>query len=367
MGIKGRRVICAVCAAAFAAAAALMLFAPFPQELPHSDEAYACAWEDGTATRETYESAYAALYGASEEGAVLERGGVYGVIACGDAYAAAYGALADGSLAELLSIGTEGIPRIGYAALWRGYSHTAWYAGEWFAWTQGGVTRVSDAGEAERAVLLSGTIAPSVLRDAGITELELRPEAEFSARTLAGTAVKRVTAQPPYASAGGVVYLDTAGGRRLAGAVPAAESLVVAPDAVFADEGALAACIRLREVKLPFVGSAASGSGGTFRGEFAHLFVSDGAYRVPETLVRIAVTGGTLVSHAFYACTGLEEIVACGVDADRISPTAFAGCPSLKRIHSPRLDIVTDGAFSCSAAPCGCYLFEKISPAGSAS
>ena len=73
----------------------------------------------------------------------------------------------------------------------------------------------------------------------------------------------------------------------------------------------------------------------------------------------MTVTGGVLTAFAFYACGGLEEIVACGVAEEDVSSQAFLGADGLRVLHSPRRDVRLAGAFSQTALPCGCTLFVR--------
>lgn len=343
----------------FALAWAAALLFPLPAAAPVAQERYSCAWE-GESTQESYASAYAALAGAGEEGVLLVRGSERGVIAPTQAYEELYSTLTQGSFAPLLAATAQGLTRIERAAVWRTFSPRLWYADEWFAWTGEGVARTQPGArfDGSTLVLFSDPPPDVQLAQLGTRTLIFRDAGTVTARDLVGTRIERIFIPAPYAFSKGVVTLDTAGGRRIVCGVPAARTLVL-PDADFADEGALLACEELEALTLPFAGSAKSGEGTQFRGEFAHLFCDDGRYRVPPSLKKVTVTGGVLTAFAFYACGGLEEIVACGVAEEDVSSQAFLGADGLRVLHSPRRDVRLAGAFSQTALPCGCTLFVR--------
>lgn len=354
-----RRALCISCAALlfFGWAAALLL--PPRGAVGAAAERYVCEW-GGTRTEESYASAYASLAGARAEGVLLERGTEQGVIAPSAAYRTLYAALEGDDFAGLLAASAQGLTRIERAAVWRTYSARLWYAGEWFSWTGAGVerTELSAHADGRTVVLFSEPPAPDVLAELGTVSLDCRGGHAPRAEDLIGTRIGELRVSAPYACTEGVLTLETAGGRRIVCGVPAATALVL-PDADFADEGALLPCRVLTEVTVPFVGSAKSGRGGSFRGEFAHLFSTGSRYDVPATLKKVTVTGGTLVSYAFYACPSVEEIVACGVAAENVSESAFLGCGGLRVLHAPRRDLLLTGRFSAQTLPCGCTLFVR--------
>ena len=132
------------------------------------------------------------------------------------------------------------------------------------------------------------------------------------------------------------------------------------PDADFADVGALLACTDLEEVTVPFVGSSKTGAGSSFEGEFAYLFLNGARFEVPSSLKKITVTGGELIAFAFYGCSDVRYISACGLAAEDVSPQAFLGCSSLEQLHSPREDVLLSGEFTQERLPCGCMLFVRV-------
>lgn len=337
---------------------AAAIAAPFPKAVGAA-QTYECVWGSGT-TSESYASAYASLAGAGGQGVVLERGGAYGVIAPSAAYRKVYAVLEGDDFAQLMSVSAHGLTRIERAAVWKTYSARLWYADEFFTWTGNGVGRTELSRRFDGSVLtaFSGLPSPETLAWLQTVRLELRGGAFVSAEDLVGTAVESIGVRAPYAFSDGVVTLDTAGGRRIVCGVPAAGTLVL-PDADYADEGALLPCDRLTELTVPFAGSAKKDTGSDFHGELAYLFSTGTQYRVPESLKKVTVTGGTLRAFAFYACPELEEITACGVAEEDISAQAFLGCGSLRALHSPRRDVRLTGTFSARELPCGCTLFER--------
>lgn len=323
-----------------------------------SDETYFCLWEDGTESEERYFTAFRDLLGIEGESVVLERDGMRGEIACGEACRELLGLIEHGNFGELAAAGTDGASRIEQAALYRRYRKTLFYAGEWMEWT-GRSLAVTRERAAEEVVLLEGEIAPERLIAAHAETVYLRAEGELGGATFVGTYVKKVVAQAPYRAEGECVCLDVPGGARLIAGLPYAERVDVPQDVTFADEGALLACSRITELSLPFVGNAKSDAATEYRGELAHLFSTGESYQTPKTLRKLRVTGGHLTSHAFYACPSLEEIDACGMRSGEIEYDAFADCTQLRYLHCPRADVFLRGTFTRSVAPCGCTVFER--------
>lgn len=338
-----------------------LLFFPMPRTVASgADERYLCVWEDGSRTEERYFTAYRDFAGTTEEGTILiGRNGMHGEIAAGDAFLRAVRVFDGGNLGELFAADISGVTRLERVALYRRYRGRLWYADEFFAWS-GADMVPAELAKAEEIVLLSGSLSAKKIAEAGVAALDLRAEAEFSADTLRGTHVGSVTAEAPYSSSGNAVCLSTPGGVRLLAGVPRAERVEVPREVYFADEGALLPCERIEEVSLPFAGSSVSDKGSAYKGEFAHLFSDGSAYLVPKTLKRVRISGGYLVSHAFYACGGIEEIDACGVSPDAIERDAFSDCLSLRLLHTPRADVRLAGNFRSHTAPCGCTVYERV-------
>lgn len=348
-----------VLVAALWLAGTLLLFLPLPQSTA-AEQTYLCFWESGV-TEESYASAFADFAGADEARIFLQRDGRTGAIAPSQAYSAAYRTLDAGSYSEVLSLSQEGCTRLERAALVRIFSRRLWYANGLLSWN--GETLVSiDAPRSDHdgtLTLFAGFPTAETIAVLGVMTLDCREGVEVSAARLAGTQVVRILASPPYASDGSVVTLETAGGRRIVCAAPTATTLIL-PDADYADEGALAACTSLCELTLPFVGSAKISAGSDYEWLFAHLFVSDSLYRVPETLAKVTVTGGVIAANAFYACPMIEDVNACTVFAQNIDRDAFVGMVGLQSLHTPRADVRLTGSFTASPLACGCTQYTRI-------
>ena len=350
MGVKrgARRALGVLAAGYFALAAVLLAAFPLPRRL-QTHGYYACVWEDGSRTQETYAAAYAAMVGAEEEGVALARGERRGLLSATPRYAAVYDVLAHGTVAQLLSLDAEGVSALERAALWRTFGETRWYAGEWFAWDGARVFRAEDM-RAETVVLSEGGTS---LAATGAVRLELRPQAQLSADMLCGSRIAEVAAQAPYACEGNAIYLDTPGGRRLVAGLPAATSLAVS-HARFLDEGALLPCTALQSLVLPFAGTGAAGED-----MLASLFSDGTDYRVPSSLQCVRICGGRVASDAFYGCGSLREISTCGVAAEKIDPAAFLHCTQLRVLHTARQDVLLPEGFTETRAPCGCHIFTR--------
>lgn len=338
----------------FIAACIFCFYLPLPSKLA-GGETYRCVWADGSVTEESYTSAYLSLAGMDGESVILSRDGLTGKI--GSRAEETYRILSNGNLAELLECTAEGT-RIDGAALFREFSKRVWYNGSYFIWTGNKVERVSRA-ERDEIVFLEGNVTSRVLRETNASTVYLRAGAQVSASAFAGSNVREVYAEAPYEQNGGAIYLNTPGGKRLLSAIGNVKELALDEDSAFADEGALLACNSLTALSLPFLGSAKSPFGTEYRGEFAHLFSDGKEYRVPETLTYVEVTGGRIVSFAFYGCPNVKEINACSVSADEISRTAFSGLDSLEILHTPRKDVVLTGNFTSYVADCGCTIYKR--------
>lgn len=358
MSARTKRIITAVAAVLFCVIWAALLLIPVGTAAGAGAEFYDCAWADGTVTREDYGQAYAALAdGSSAEEIRLFRGGVSGTVATSDSFRAAYHALDTGGLNAVLSVATSDMVRLERAALWRAFRHRLWYSGELFRYTGEGVERVKTA-RGEELVLLSGGVTSDMLSSCGVKRLTVRAEAELTYRALVGTEIEEAEARPPYEVSDGALYADTVGGKRLIAGIPKAKSVIVRGND-FADRGALLPCVGLEELTLSFVGSAANAAGSGYSGMLAWLFSDGSEYYVPETLKRVKVTGGEIPEEAFYRCGGIEEIDLCGLDADKISSSAFSVCAGLQRLHAPISADLGEG-FSLRILACGCRYYEKI-------
>lgn len=337
------------------AACLFCLFLPLPRKISNS-ETYRCVWADGSITEESYSSAYQSLVGIDGEEVVLSRNGLTGRVK--SEAGRVYETLQEGSLAELLRCSPEGT-RIDSAALYRTFINRAWYDGSYYVWTGAKIKRVTRAARPE-LVVLSGRLSASVLRESGAKSVYLRAGAEVQAGTFVGSGVENLYAQLPYEVSDGALYLNTVGGKRLVAALGGVRELAVLGDIKFIAEGALLACDDLVALTLPFLGSAESRNSAAYKGELAHLFSDGREYRVPETLVRVKITGGSIVPFAFYACSGVKEIDACGVPENDISQTAFTGIESLEVLHTPKKNVVLTGDFTSYTADCGCTVYHRI-------
>lgn len=337
--------------------AVLSLFLPLSKSAGAGREEYSCVWENGTTTVETYASVYPDVVECSEVSVTLSREGLVGEIALTAQLTKMLRTIRTGGLAELLSLTDAPLTRLEKLVLWRTARGTVWYGGGYFTWGEKGLQRVNSA-EGETLVLLSGSITAARLKSTGAKILELRAEAELSAKTLVGTAVQKVTACAPYSYENGAIYLDTGTATRLIAAVPACVSLIT-KNYDYADEGALLPCRGLEELTLPFAGNAPS-AGSEFRGELAYLFSDGTEFIVPSCLRRVNISGGVLVSHAFYRCTEIEEINLCGMSGEHIHRDAFLDCTGLQVLHTPNANVTLRGNFVSHAAPCGCTVFERI-------
>lgn len=323
------------------------------------NDGYDCVWENGVKTLESYYAAYSALAGFDHSGNILlMKDGVYGCISSEQA-ARAYRILRYGTLAELLAFDGTRLNALERAALVRTFSGVLYYSeGDYFLFTGTHVQRTRQA-QTDTLVLLSGTVSSSVIKNSFAKELGVSSDTIITARALVGTQVERIFACDPYYESGGALYLNTQGGVRLITALPLLKTLTVEGND-FSDEGALLPCEYLEEIALPFAGSARSGIGTEYRGEFAHLFSARSGYNVPPSLKKITVTGGKLISHAFYACFSVEEINACSVRAENIDKYAFIDCTALRVLHVPKENVVLPFKnYERKVAPCGCTVFER--------
>lgn len=352
---KAKKFIKKAAVAVFIAACLISFYAPYP--VKGSDrEFYECVWADGSVTEESYASAYLSLTGTDGESVLLQRGGLTGRIESGAQ--SVYRILEHGNLPELLECTAEGT-RIDSAALYREFSDRVWYDGSYFVWTGNGIERVSNAARGE-IVFLGGSVTSRILRETNASTVYLRAGAKLGASAFVGSNVKAVYADAPYGESAGAVYLNAVSGKRLLAAIGSVRELALDEDLAFADEGALLACDTIVSLTLPFLGNAKSPFGSEYTGVFAWLFSDGRAYRVPETLSCVTVTGGRIESFAFYSCPNLKEINACQVQPGEISRTAFSGLESLEILHTPRKDVVLTGNFTSYTADCGCTIYTRV-------
>lgn len=353
---KLRAALHAVCAALLSLAATFSLFLPLPRTVSGGAERYACAWENGTRTEEPLSALLPYLAGVSEEGdALVLRGGISAAVPS-EALKRAHAALVSGDAAALYALDAKEMAPLFRVAFTMEARGTVLYDGTFYGWA-GTRFRPVMSGACERFVWVSGNLSAGTFASLGAKEAHICTAARLNAASFLGSAVERVTAEAPYAAEGDVVCLDTAGGRRIVAALPVSDLFVC--DADFADAGALCACRSLVRADVPFVGSARSGKGTMFDDLFAHWFLQNGDYDVPQTLRAVRVRGGVLAAHAFYRCRMIEEIDACGVAPEQIEAEAFVDCTSLRILHTPRADVTLRGTFTARALPCGCTLYER--------
>lgn len=350
-----RRVFYALFGAFALLGCTLSLFLPLPKTTGEANGSYVCVWENGMITDESYATAFSAIVCAREDGVVLERNGVRGLISADGDFLRVYTTLSEGSLAELLALNTDGIADIGRAALYRTFRSFLWYSDGVFVYDGTSVLR-SDRTNAQTVVLLSDRFSKGFLAQSGAETLIVREGAEITVSDLISSCVRQIITQPPYLFENDGLYLSTAGGNRFVAALSGAASFTVADNVTFCDEGALSACTRLEELTIPFVGSAKNVYGAAYNGYFWYLFGENdtGGFLIPPSLKRIFVTGGVIKSHAFYGCSHVEEINTCGVSAENIEEDAFADCTGLRFLHTAA--VLSD--MPAELAPCGCYLYR---------
>ncbi|MBR7186527.1 MAG: hypothetical protein IKD43_03450 [Clostridia bacterium] len=335
-----------------------MLIFPLPHALSSEREVYRCIWDDGYA-EESYASAYAALIGIGADGNLeLKRGAHVGVIETGSRFRHAYAVFSQGNLFELVTLDMGGLSKLERTALYRRYGETIFYTSGAFAFDGERVKHVVPY-FARELVLLEGGLPSGYLTSVGASKLRLTANAQVSARDLMESEVEEIATEAPYCAEGGALYLDGVGGRRLVAALPHLTELTLS-ESSFADMGALLPCKSLVSLTLPYAGSAINASGSAYIGEFAYLWEDAGEYRVPKTLRHVRITGGKLAPYSFYACDTIEEIDVCGLRAEDISAQAFLGASALKKLHVPGADVMLNGEFTKTFAPCGCTVFERV-------
>ena len=322
-------------------------------------EQYLCVWENGETSAETYASACRSLSRIDENGnIVLERDGREGII-FSERLAYAESVLLRGSLAELLSLEIESCNAIERAALARAFSDTVYYSeGDAFRFTQSGIVRTDNV-QTKKLALVTSSLPLSLIRRSGAEEVLLYPQTIIKPQMFINSSVTNLIAREPYYVQNGVLYLKTVSGVRCVAALPSLKEVAIEGND-FADEGALLPCKNLEELTVSFAGNDKNTQGTLYRGELAHLFSSSGGYDVPTSLKRVKVTGGKLISHAFYACSGVEEIDLCGLDWKDVDRYAAVDCKQLKTLHTPRRAIaLPEGEFERSDAPCGCVIYTR--------
>lgn len=360
--VKTRRYVAILLAALFVLGYAAVLFLPYPKAVGLQEEKYSVAWSDGSVTEDSFSDAYACLSGITDTGDILlEKEEKFGTYVSKNGMKAAVATLKNAELAPMLAMEVS-VDRLERAALFRAFGDTLWFdAGDWFCFDGERVALTSPTAQttASTVVYTGGTLLGSLLAATQAEKLIVGDLADFSYRTLLGTAV-HVEGKTRYIVENGVI-LDTALSRTLVACEPLSTEVFV-PDVVAAARGALLPAKELTFVDLPFVGSGPVAAGEKFNGQFAYLFTEGEAYHVPSSLKKVRVRGGELISFAFYGCPDVEEIDACGVDPYDIERQAFSGLTSLKYLHTPRADVDLSelGKFVSHVADCGCTVYEKI-------
>ena len=354
--VTRRNVIAAAAALLLAAACILAFFLHIPVRTS-ADRRIRCLWESG-AREEAYAEVLGAIAGVREGEIVLRRGSEEGVIEAGECFETVRTALSEGNLFDLITLDTQGLAPIERAALFMTFGRTLYYSGEAFVFDGTKVSR-SDMVCADRVVLLEGSLPAHYLGDVGATALSVRADAEISAADLVRSNVCKLDAEAPYRAEGDSLFLTSAGRTRLVASLPSAVQLTVA-DCDYADMGALSACRALTALSLPFLGNSKTRVT-AFDGTLAWLFWTDEGNTMPATLASLTVRGGFVDAYALTG-TPIEEVTLCGVPPENISRSAFLGMPALRRLHTPRTDVLLDGwaQYSSVQAPCGCTVYEKI-------
>lgn len=315
-------------------------------------ELYICRFEEEEQL--TFAQAYPLLSGVTQEGDILlRREGERGIVRTGEAFKRTNETLAFCDLGELLQIESE-LSRLESAALFRLYGDAMFFDGGPFVF-DGKRVKPSALIRAKTAVLLGGELPEDALIQTEARVLDIRARAELSASDLVGSRIKEVIAHPPYSYAEGAIYRETEGGKRLIAGMPLAKHVTV--DCDFCDRGALLPAEGVCSLTLAFVGNSAEMIS-DFHGELAYLFATYFDYRVPSSLKEVKVTGGYLVSRAFYGCD-LTSIDACGVEAEHIAPDAFSGLEHLTKLHTSAQNLLLDGQFETETAPCGCTIYRR--------
>ena len=122
-------------------------------------------------------------------------------------------------------------------------------------------------------------------------------------------------------------------------------------------KSAFSGCSSLESITIPFVGAKAGvTSSDTYQYPFGYIFgtssyiggvatnqyyygsstssTTDTTYYIPSSLKSVTVTGGNILSRAFYNCTGLTGVT-IGNSVTSIGDFAFSGCTGLTNITIP--------------------------------
>lgn len=334
-----------------------MLF-PAVKRVKGNGELYACRWEDGTQSQESFASAYAAFEECDGTRIFLNREGRTGEINLSPRFTAYFQTLLCGALPEVLALDASAVNTLERVALWRRFCGRAWWwDNAFYVWTEEGAAQTSDA-RCDELIVESASLTATALKRTGAKSVEVRAEADFSAGMLVGTSVASLSGVEPYFTENGALYLQTAGGVRLVACPP--QALVFEGTGYdFADEGALLPCENLQSLRVPFAGNSRYTLIENYRPELAVLFVRNGEYFVPSSLKRVEIAGGAIAAATFYGCERLEEITLCGVKAAQISRNSFENLKNLRVLHAPIANAKLNGNFSRRTLGCGCTLYEK--------
>lgn len=330
-------------AAALFAVFAFSLFLPLPARA-EVGEGVVCHWADGTVTEERFADFYSALVAPQEEGILLVRDGLSGRVDWSEAGARAYAALEKGTVAELLDLRTDDLPRAERAALTRGFSDRSYFFFDtFFFWD--GRQLVPKIRTCREAVLFEPVRAQDLIA-LGATCVWVR--GEFSADCLIGSSVAVLKGEAPYYAEGNGLYLR-AGGVRFVAAPPVCRELTVG-EVDFLDAGALAACGELESLELPFAGSARTYFEG-YEGRIAALFSEN----VPKSLSRVKVRSGLVALNAFHGLEEVREIDLCGIPETDIEAT-FSGL-GFETLHTRKSLNLED--CTKKRASCGCFIYTR--------
>lgn len=357
MTAKKRKYVSIFLALLFGIGFTAVLFFPYPKRVSSEEACYTVQWADGSTTEETFTEAFSHFYGLSEKGDILLRKEeLFGTYVSGNEMKEAISMLDGSAFVDTLTMELSCNP-LESAALYRTYADRLYFAaGEWYRFDGKSVV-AAEAGLADTVCYMVGELPASSLLATGATKLIVGDDARLSYKTLCGTYV-HVEGKTRYIVENGAI-LDTSSGRVLIAGDPLATEMYV-PEIAAAAQGALLPCTNLVSLNIPFVGSGPYSAGSRY-GEFGHLFTDGDAYTVPSSLKKVTVRGGWIVSFAFYRCPDLEEIDACGVDPSKIESQAFLGLSSLKKLHTPRADVLLSESekFTTYVAECGCTVYQR--------